>query len=499
MSLKKNLLANYIGQGWVALMGLAFIPVYIKLLGAEAYGLIGVYMLLQAWMVMFDMGMTPSLNREMARFLAGARSATSIRDLLRSMEWVGGGLAFLIVAVVWLAASWVAHSWLKIGQLSVDTVVQAVTIMGFVLALRLWEEIYRGAIRGMQRQVWLNGAQALLATLRWGGVVVVLLVAPEIQAFFLWQAAVSVASVLVLGRKTYLLLPQPSRGARFSLEEIRSVGRFAGGMTTIALLALLLTQIDKLLLSGLLTLDQFGYYALASLLSGALVQLVTPINAAVYPRFTELVTRCDEAGLVKTYHDSCQLMSAIIIPPALLLACFADPVLLLWTGNRELTALVAPVLSLLALGTLFNGFMNVPYMLQLAHGWTGYAIRVNTVAVALIVPAILWTVPRYGAIGAAWIWLVLNAAYVTLAAHFMYRRLLPGQKLRWYRDAVIRPLLAGGLLAGGLAWLMPTPQGRADAALEVLLAGLGTGIAVILALPDIRRRIMAYNKGRRND
>ena len=40
MSLKKNILANCLGQGWSAVMGLAFIPLYIRYLGMEAYGLI---------------------------------------------------------------------------------------------------------------------------------------------------------------------------------------------------------------------------------------------------------------------------------------------------------------------------------------------------------------------------------------------------------------------------------------------------------------------------
>ena len=45
--LKSNFIANFIGQGWVALMSLAFIPLYIKYLGVEAYGLIGLFALMQ--------------------------------------------------------------------------------------------------------------------------------------------------------------------------------------------------------------------------------------------------------------------------------------------------------------------------------------------------------------------------------------------------------------------------------------------------------------------
>jgi len=82
--IKRNTIANWIGQGVSALMGLAFVPLYIRYLGMEAYGLIGIFVLLQAWLSILDMGITPTLNREMARFTAGAHTPQSIHNLLRS-------------------------------------------------------------------------------------------------------------------------------------------------------------------------------------------------------------------------------------------------------------------------------------------------------------------------------------------------------------------------------------------------------------------------------
>lgn len=491
MSLKKNVIANYLGQGWSALMGIVFVPLYIQYLGIEAYGLIGVFAILQAWMTMLDMGMTPTITRETARYKAGAINAESMLDLLRSVEWICAGIGLLIVGVFWLVSPLLASAWLKLDKLPIDVVSQAIFVMGFVIATRLWEEIYKGAIRGMQQQVWLNFAQAILATLRWAGVLCVIMwVSPTIQAFFIWQGLISLFSVLVYAQKTYQWMPRAFRGGQFSLNAIKSVGRFAGGMAFITLLALLLTQVDKLLLSGLLSLEQFGYYALAGVVVGGLAQLIVPINTAIYPRFTELVTNQEKFKLIKTYHDSCQLMAAIIIPPALVLSAFAKPILLIWTNDQELTNAVAPILSLLVIGTLLNGFMNVPYMLQLAHGWTGFAVRMNLVAIAIIIPAVLLVVPRYGAIGAAWVWIALNAGYVLIGVHFMYRRLLTEQKWRWYWQSVASPLLAGAVVAFGLAYLLPIFESRISMAITLVFVAISVVVVVIFTLPNIRQRIM---------
>ena len=77
-------------------MSLAFVPLYIKYLGIEAYGLIGIFVMLQAWLTLLDMGMKPALAREMARFTGGGHDAQSVWDLLRSIEIVALGIAVLI-------------------------------------------------------------------------------------------------------------------------------------------------------------------------------------------------------------------------------------------------------------------------------------------------------------------------------------------------------------------------------------------------------------------
>ena len=93
MSLRKNVVANFVGQGWRAIMSLVFLPLYIDYLGMEAFGLIGIFVMLQAWLRLVDLGMRPAVLREMARFTGGEHDAESIRDLLRSIEIVAAGAA----------------------------------------------------------------------------------------------------------------------------------------------------------------------------------------------------------------------------------------------------------------------------------------------------------------------------------------------------------------------------------------------------------------------
>ncbi len=446
--LKRNLIANYLGQGWVALMGLAFIPIYIKYLGIEAYGLIGIYALLQAWLGLLDMGMTPTLSREMARSTAGTHNAGSIRDLLRSIEMVALTVTLIIAVGIWVASDWLASDWLRAEKLPVDTLAQAITVMGVVTALRLPESIYRSSIVGLQRQVLFNVINSAMATIRgFGAIAILAWVSPTIRAFFIWQGLISLVTLAALALATYRVLPPANRGGRFSLDALRGIGRFAGGMAGINILTLLLTQVDKILLSRLLKLSEFGYYTLAAVAAGALYMLIGPIIQAWFPRLSALHASGNTASLIKTYHQGAQLVSVVMGSAAVVLIVFAEPILHLWTHDADLSRRTATLVILLALGNLFNGLMWVPYLTQLAYGWTGLTVRTNIVAVLLIVPALFWITPHYGAVGAAWVWVSLNAGYVLISIHFMYRKILTAEKWCWYKQDILQPILSATMMA----------------------------------------------------
>src|SRR5208282_956893 len=128
--LKLELAANLTGSAWSMVVQLLCIPLYIKFLGIEAYGLIGFYLMLQAMLQVLDLGLSPTMNREMARYSVQPEKADEARDLVRTLE-TGYWLIGIIVGVALVAASpWVATHWIKATTIPVRSVRQAVMLMG---------------------------------------------------------------------------------------------------------------------------------------------------------------------------------------------------------------------------------------------------------------------------------------------------------------------------------------------------------------------------------
>lgn len=486
--LARNLVSNYIGQGWTALMGLAFIPLYISYLGIEAYGLIGLFGVLIAWLSLLDMGMAPALSREMARFTGGKHSAESIRDLLRSIEFIMLGIAALITCSMALVSHWIASSWVQAEQLPIEMVAEAFAIMGLVTSLRLVEAVYRSSLVGLQRQVLFNVLNSSMATLRALGAVGILAwVSPTIQAFFLWQALASVLNLLLLAFATYSILPKAHRAAQFSLSALRSVWRFAGGMLGITFLSLLLMQTDKMLLSKLLSLADFGYYMLAATISGALYVLIQPISQAWFPRLNQLRATNNQQGLIDIYHQGAQLVTVVAGSVSLVLIIAGEVIIHLWTQDAVLAHRVAPLLAILVLGNFLNCLMWVPYQTQLAYGWTGLALKINMFAVLIIVPAIFLATPKFGAHGAAWIWASLNAGYLLIGVNLMHQRILVREKWRWYINDILRPILPALPIALIFKWVPTAEMGQLSQVATLALFGTSTLLITAISAKTVRQ------------
>lgn len=492
-TLKKNLLASIVGNGWTALMGLVLVPLYIKFLGVEAWGLIGVFASLQAICVLLDLGLSATLNREMARLSVQDGKGQEMRDLTRTLEIIYWGIAVAIGIAVFAFAPLIAHRWVHSSQLSATTIQQAIRVMGLALCLQWPFGLYSGGLLGLQRQVLLSGINVTVGTVRGVGTFLILwTISPTLQAFFLWQVGINLLQTFLAGLFLWRSLPKTESEASFHGELLRATWRFTVGISGVTIMSVIITQMDKVILSRLLSLEMFGYYILAGVVASGIYFVVVPVYLAVYPRFTQLVSLGDEEGLRELYHHSCQLMSVLILPIAVVIALFSKEVLFLWTGNLTTVEHTHQVLSILITGTALNGLMHLPYAVQFAYGWTKLALYTTIVAVILLTPLTIQMTFWYGGIGAATVWVIFNGGVFLVVIQLMHRRLLKGEQWRWYLEDVGLPLAVS--VGAALICLTLVPTGRMKLQLLIGLVGATVFIfgSTFLATPVTRLALIRY-------
>jgi O-antigen/teichoic acid export membrane protein len=487
----RNITANLIGRGWTTALAVLFIPIYLRFLGVEAYGLIGFLATLQGVFSLLDMGLSTTLNREMARLSSLPGRRRRQRDLLRTLEVIYWGVSLTVGAIVVLLAYPIAARWVNTDQLSLETVVTAIRLMGLIIALQLPFSFYQGGLMGLQRQVHVNAILIGTGTLRSGGAALILWqVAPTLEAFFFWHVVVSLFQAALTAVVVWRELGGPAMRPRFRWPLAKGVSSFAGHISANAIVGAFLTQADKVVLSRLLSLTDFGYYVLAGTVASFVWAVSVPINAATFPRFSQLNEMGDDRNLASLYHRTTQLMVVAIFPAALTVAFFAPDLVYLWTRDSTISDSAALLVSLLVVGTALNALVGVPAYLQAAVGWPQLMLYTNVCAAVVLIPGIAVLATLFGPVGAAFVWIALNVGYLLFMLPVMHRRLLPNELGRWIRVDVAVPI-AGAASVALLGWrFAPTdayPLVRVGYIFLVWL--IAVSVAAALA-PEIRSYVL---------
>ena len=490
MSLKKNIIANYASQLYVSGVGILILPLYIKYMGAEAYGLVGFFAMLQAWFGLLDMGLTPTIGRETARYHGGSMSALAYRQLFRALS-----LVFLVIAIVggtslFFLANLVAARWLKIESLDMSSVVVAVQIMAMSVAMRWMCGLYRGVVTGAERLVWLSGFNTLIATLRFIAVFCSMWqFGFTILVFFIHQLAVALVELVGLFLMGNKLLPSKKSFQQkigWSFEPIKPVLKFSLTIAFTSSVWVLVTQTDKLILSGILPLSEYGYFTLAVLVASGIMLVSSPISSAIMPRMARLNAEGNHEEMIRVYRNATQLVTIICGSAAITIAFAAEKLLFGWTGDAQLAKQAAPILRLYVIGNGFLALSAFPYYLQYARGDLRYHLMGNVLTAGFLIPAIIYAASLAGAIGAGWVWLSLNAVFLLLWVWFVHQKLEPGLHMKWVLSDIAKISLPVIFTLWGLTFISLPEGGRLLDLSAVAILGL-TALLVAIASSSYAR------------
>jgi O-antigen/teichoic acid export membrane protein len=488
--LRWNLSANVLASVWLAVLALAVTPIYVNLLGVERYGLVGFYASWVAILGVLDVGISATAMRETAWLSARPETSGAVPSLLLSLELVYWVIIVCVGCGLLLAALFFGSQWFSTTTVSPDTIRQALLLMVVSLVVQVPSGLYAAGLMGLQRQVESSTLLAFFGTVRSVGAVVVLWSIADVRAFFVWQILASALQTTIMRKAMRRRIRSVDHPAQFSLGLLRSVTEFAGGMTLITALGVLIMQMDKLVLSRMTSLEAFGFYVLAWTVASALLRIAAPLLQAFNPHFTDLVSKGDERALAKHVRLANQLMSTLVLPPAALLVLLPRQILFAWVGRPGVAQSAAPLLSLLAVGTLLNACSYPTLTVLYSRKELRPVIATNLIAAVCLVPLLIEGVRTFGATGAAACWVLYGMA--TYVAYQCYG--LPGLPDTNVLTSVASDFIAPALVSFGIAgigWYWSAQaDGRAQTTALVACALVTGWAAALISCGELRTLAM---------
>jgi O-antigen/teichoic acid export membrane protein len=452
--LKRNIISNFLGNGYVVVLQFALVPFLLKYLGAEAYGLVGIYITLLAALNMLDMGLSPALSRELARLSVLPNSAHLMRSTVTTLECIYFVIALLIIGVFYFGAPFIADYWLNNNTLPTETISTCLFLMGAQCALQFLTNYYTNGLIGLQHMARANSVLAFNHTMRAiAGLLVLIVASANVQVYFLSQVLLTLIGLLITAYALYNVLPSGiSAGEltnrslqklklRFNLERFNACKRFAAGMAITSACVFFIMQTDKIILSKLVTLEQFGYYTVAISIAATIAGAAGIISRSVLPRMTQLAALNETEALKALYLKSSSFVAWLVLPVAGLLILFNQQFLTLYLGNVDRTVYIAPIFTLLMFGYAVHSLLYIPYALSLAHGWTRYGINISIVIIVVMTPITIMATLKYGAMGAASAWVVLSLGYLCFSVKYLHQKIHKDWMWEFYRGISLQLLI----------------------------------------------------------
>lgn len=191
--------------------------------------------------------------------------------------------------------------------------------------------------------------------------------------------------------------PRPLGAAR------REFWRFAGPRGVASTLQVAVTWVDTILIAALAGAAEAGIYSIATrfLVIGSLA--TSAVMQVAGPRFSELFTRDDMAGLQATFRTSARWVVWLVWPAYLVLATLPEPLLRIF-GPEYVVA--GPTVTVLALATCLGAAAGAVDMVLLMSGRSMLSLGNWSIALVLDVVLALVLIPRIGILGAAIAWAV---------------------------------------------------------------------------------------------
>lgn len=457
MSLKKNVIANYSGNLMAVLINFLLVPLYLRYLSVEEYGLIAFFGTLSSAFVILDMGLGLTVNKEVATSLAKGESKRQTSDIIRSFELVYWGVAFVIGLFVLISANWIASYWLNVETISDETLTLIVSLMGLALLFRWPISFYNNVLSGFQKMVKLNVIKIIVLVLN----ILCLYLLFEyyklkISGFFKFLTLLYIVNITLLIFNVWNIKNIKPLAAKFNLNILKKSKRYILGIGVFSILGTVFILLDKIVISKFFLATDLGHYSLMSMMTLALLQFVYPISSALFPKFVENYTKNKKEESFLVFRKGYQIIIVIVFSLSSTLLLFKNTIILLWTQNEEVTNKSIIYFTPLLLGTLLYTLHILIVSIYTSLGRTKpinylygsvFVMFLFMLSIAVSEKNMLWVAYSWGSVN----------GILLISSFFLGRKLLGAKNFKTFflKDFLVASLLLGVVLLLNYSYSFP--------------------------------------------
>lgn len=352
-----DLISLYISKTGGIALGIIILPWYQTLLGTYAFGLVSLILAVQAFMLMFDLGMSTLVGRDIAH---------SPNNKFIQVNFFSSQIVLHIFYGTVFIAVLIGHFfWANFEfwrQIEVAIILfWAVTIQNLYQTALLADKKYA-------LSAWLQaGGSFAKASIT---IVCLKIFTASFDTFLLAQLFVSLLHLAL----SYLIclkvlwIESIKIDLAILWQATKKLARRGRPLVLFSLAGASVLQLDKVIISLFTSPAKLSPYFLATTLSMAPISIMAgPLNQYFQPKIYQNILRSDSNQTERQLINLISSIVLIVIFPSILLWINRDSLILLWIKNYDLSAKVSHYASILIPGVALGSLGFVPYTILVAN------------------------------------------------------------------------------------------------------------------------------------
>lgn len=416
--LSRNIFANYTGTIIQVLGPIVSLPFYLSLLGPSQFGLVSFIATLQATLGILEAGFAQVSAKEFAILTKKENSDfAGAAYYLKKFEEIFWGIAIASAIATLCMSEVIANHWLvSQSESEKKLAVEAVIGAAIIFAVQFPGALYRSYLVGTQQQVKLSTISSGSVIVRHGFGIAILYIQPTLHTYLIWQVFSYIIDTYTRRFFSWKSIPVALAPTKERKKDFHKVIRESLSMFAAVIIGAITTQMDKIILSGAIPIQQFGYYTIASTIAIGAIAAIQPAIQAISPLIMQSVN--DKQALRSYNIKLAKIISAIVFSAGIIYYTFGRALLQVWLRDQHATDYIHPILSLLLIGSALNAYYHIGYYNWLAKGRTKIIFNINLTVLTTSIIATPILINKAGAIGATFAFIGMNLIGLTLSINW---------------------------------------------------------------------------------
>lgn len=431
--LARNTLFNTVGQVIPMFAAVVAIPILVRHLGTERFGVLTLAWAIIGYFTLFDLGLSRALTHAVATELALDDGERNLAEVAWSSLWLMLALGLVAGSVLALLTPWIVTHGLNVPSALMDESRTTLFLLAASMPLIITNAGFRGLLEAHQDFGAATALRVPLGVFSFVGPLIVLpfstRLPPIVALLIVGRVLTWLAHLFVcLRRYPYLRARRKIRSAT-----VIPLIRLGGWMTASNIVSPLMNYLDRFLVGAILPMAAVAHYVTPYELITKLSLFPQSLMGVLFPAFASTYAR-DRERTAALFGRSLRVLLLFMFPLALTAVLFAREGLSAWVG-ADFARESAPVLRWLAVGVFINSMAHAPFNVLQGTGRPDLTGKLHLVELPLYLAALYTLAQHFGLVGVAMAW-VLRITLDAVALMILAARRVP---------SVSRPIIVIGV------------------------------------------------------